>query len=337
MAYIRKTGDKWRAEVQRLGKRVSKRFHTKREAELWAAQQEARIVGVGDAPRYSHTVADGVERYLREVTPKKATARTESLRLAFFLREFPGIASKLLAEVRTADLVAWRDARLAKVSAGAFLREATPLRHMFKLAGIEWGWMPKDSPFAGLGMPDAPPPRQRRISASETRRILRELGFVTGVPPTGRTQEVAWAFLLALHTAMRSGEILGLTRQSVDLKNRVVTLHKHKTAHKAGVRQVPVTRQARRLLAVLDASAQAAGRDGYFTLDAASKDALFRRHLQLLGLADIHFHDARATALTRLARRLDVMVLARISGHADLKILLNTYYRATAAEIAAGL
>lgn len=337
MAYIRKIGVKWRAEVERAGKRTSRRFHTKREAELWAAQQEAAIVASRDAPSYTHTVQDAVNRYLREVTPKKATRRVEALRLCAFLRDFPALAQMRLADVRTPDLVAWRDARLAQVQASSFLREVTPIRHMFKLAGREWGWMSRSSPFDGLGMPDSPQPRTRRISPQEVRRILRDLGFVTGQAPVTMTQQLAWAFLLALHTAMRSAEVLGLSRGSVDLRHRVVTLGKHKTAHIAGARQVPVTRQAARVLRVLDDAAKAAGRDGYFTLTAASKDTLFRRHMKLLGLADVHFHDARATALTRLARRVDAMVLARISGHRDLKILLNTYYRATAAEIAAGL
>jgi hypothetical protein len=42
-------------------------------------------------------------------------------------------------------------------------------------------------------------------------------------------------------------------------------------------------------------------------------------------------------ALTSLARKVDVMTLARISGHKDLRILMNTYYRETAEQIAARL
>ncbi len=49
------------------------------------------------------------------------------------------------------------------------------------------------------------------------------------------------------------------------------------------------------------------------------------------------FHDARASALTWLARRVDVLVLARISGHRDISLLHRVYYRATAAELAKGL
>jgi integrase len=45
----------------------------------------------------------------------------------------------------------------------------------------------------------------------------------------------------------------------------------------------------------------------------------------------------RAEALTRLARKVDVLTLAKISGHKDLRILQNAYYREAAAEIAARL
>lgn len=337
MAYIRKTGDKWRAEVERMGKRASKRFRTKREAELWALQQESSIADAAGKPHFAHTVQQGVDRYLRDVTAKKASAKQERLRLEKFLREFPVLAMKPLAEVRTADLVEWREARLKQVSPGAVLREVTPLRHMFRLAGREWGWMPKDSPFDGLGMPGKPVSRHRRFSGSEIRRIMRALGYVTRRAPDSKSAEVAWAFLVSLHTAMRSSEVLGLKRSTVDLIRRVVTLKQHKTAEKVGVRHVPITRAAGRVLAVLDAAAMAAGRDEYFSVLAQSKDVLFRRAVAAVGIDDVHFHDARAEALTRLAKRVDVMVLARISGHTDLKILLTTYYRATAAEIAADL
>ena len=47
--------------------------------------------------------------------------------------------------------------------------------------------------------------------------------------------------------------------------------------------------------------------------------------------------DARASALTWLARRVDVLVLARISGHRDISLLHRVYYRATAAELAKDL
>lgn len=51
---------------------------------------------------------------------------------------------------------------------------------------------------------------------------------------------------------------------------------------------------------------------------------------------DLTFHDGRATALTMLARKYDILTLSRISQHKDLKMLAR-YYRESSAEIAARL
>ena len=60
---------------------------------------------------------------------------------------------------------------------------------------------------------------------------------------------------------------------------------------------------------------------------------LFRRARDRCGIVDLHFHDSRATALTRLSERLDVLELARMVGHRDLKSLM-VYYRKTASQLA---
>ena len=49
--------------------------------------------------------------------------------------------------------------------------------------------------------------------------------------------------------------------------------------------------------------------------------------------ADLHFHDSRREALSRLAKKVDVMTLAKISGHRDIKILLNTYYAPSVEDV----
>lgn len=134
---------------------------------------------------------------------------------------------------------------------------------------------------------------------------------------------------------MRAGEIMGLTVGAVDIRKRVVTLEDHKTAHAVGRRLVPLTPQGARVLGWLVPHAGADGR--LFALASASLDTLFRRVRDSVLLGDVHFHDARATALTMMSRRVDVLTLARISGHRDLSLLLRVYYRETAQEIAARL
>ena len=71
-----------------------------------------------------------------------------------------------------------------------------------------------------------------------------------------------------------------------------------------------------------------------WTVTSASLDALFRKARGRCGIEDLHFHDSRAEALTRLSEKVDVLTLAKISGHRDINLLSRVYYRITAAQIA---
>lgn len=336
MAYFRKLKTGWRAEVERKGVRKSKMFHTKAEAQLWAAAEETVIVKESRQEYPSKTLADAIDRYVRDVSAGKRGAHAEELRFNALLRDFPALCGKLLHEVTPSDIAEWRDARRKLVSDSSVVREAAAFRNLFNIAADEWGWC-GDSPWKKVKLPPKAHARTRRTTPSELRRIVRHMGFVTGRPPKSPQQEVAWAYLVAHHTAMRAGEVRGLKRSTVDLGKRVVTLHTHKTLEREGVRFVPFTRKAARVLAVLDGAAKDAGRDEYFTISDSSMDVLFRRVRDRLLIQELHFHDSRADALTRLSKRMDVMKLAKISGHRDLNQLLEAYYRETAADIAASI
>lgn len=58
-----------------------------------------------------------------------------------------------------------------------------------------------------------------------------------------------------------------------------------------------------------------------------------RRARDAAQIKNLHFHDSRAEAIWRLSNKLDVMELARMIGHRDLKSLMH-YYNADPDEIA---
>ena len=92
-------------------------------------------------------------------------------------------------------------------------------------------------------------------------------------------------------------------------------------------RQVPLSKRAIQLLFKLR---------GFSVPFPVGKDvltSLFRRSCIRAGVLDAHFHDARATALTRLSKKLTVLELARMVGHRDIRSL-QVYYRETAQELA---
>lgn len=331
MASFTRQGDGWRAHVYVKGQRDTKVFRTQREAKAWASAREIELREQNEKkPSQLHTVSQMLQRYGEEISPGKRGERAEQLRLAAFARDFHELASLTLAEFKTPQLAQWRDARLKKVSTAAVNRDINLLRNAFSIARQEWHWM-EHNPFEGFRLPPESAPRTRRVSWKEVRQIVRWLGYRTGHAPQTKSQEVAVAFLVALRSAMRAGEILSLGKKTLDLQKRVATVS-HKMEYLTGrPRQVPLTRQAVRLLK------QIADRERCFTLTSDSLDALFRKAKRALKIVDLHFHDSRAEALTRLSRKVDVMTLAKISGHKDLRLLQEVYYRESSEDIAARL
>ena len=331
MAHITKTAKGYRVQIERKGVRDSKTFTVKAAATAWAAMREAEILaGASGYPR--RTVADALTRYSEEVSPTKRGERFELLRLAAVARDFPALAARQFSEVTADDLGRWRDARLKTVTPGSVQRDINLLRNVWAVACKEWGWGPTPTPWASVRMPAAVPPRTRRLTWREIRRIMRRCDYRTGMPPVTTMQAVAWALLLSLRTAMRAGEVLSLSAATVDLRHRVATLQGHKTAHKVGTRLVPLTPRAAALLGMMLREHP----EG-LPVSSASLDALFRKARSQVLLPDVHFHDARATALTMLARRVDILTLTRISGHRNAELISRVYYRESAQEIAARL
>jgi integrase len=337
MASFEKVDGGWRAHIARAGVRKSKTFSSKTAATLWAAQQESEIASGGHSKWPNMTFADAMRKYELEVSPKKRGKDFEAKRFAALARDFPGLIHKVISEITAADLASWRDTRLAQVSNSTVLRETALYRNVFSVAAREWSWLPEPTPWAKIKPPQHDPARTRQTQPSELKMILRRLGLVTGKAPTRSSEEVAWAYLISHRTGMRAGEILSLSTETVDLSSRVIKLVEHKTLEREGQRFVPITRQARRLLSLLDESARRVGRKTYFSISSEVLDTLFRKARDQMLINNLRFHDARAAALTRLARKVDVMTLARISGHRDLNQLLKSYYRESPAEIAARL
>ena len=118
---------------------------------------------------------------------------------------------------------------------------------------------------------------------------------------------------------MRLAEILQAP-ENFDAKRRVVTI-KTKTEARA---EIPIGRIAARLISATK-----------FTVSANEGSVLFSKLCRELMIEGLTFHDTRGTALTHLSRKVDVLVLAKISRHKNLSLLSNVYYRATAEQIAA--
>jgi integrase len=315
MASIRKHGTGWRAFVARQGVRKSKTFPTKQEARDWAARQEHLILS-NEATAASITLGALFQRYADEVSPGKRGHRWEAVRLARFQRD--PICEVMLKDLRPSHFADWRDKRLKEVAPASVARELQLMSAALTCAKKEWQVIPSN-PLEDVRKPSKPAPRTRLPTAEEFER----LAHVAGDDLTTATARAYHAFRFACETAMRAGEIVGL--RPGDITGNVAHLPKTKT----GVaRDVPLSRAALALLAQLPPS------DPVFGLTSAQLDALWRKVRGLAGIEGLNFHDSRAFAATQLAKKVDVMTLGKITGHRNLSLLMNTYYRTNPSDIA---
>lgn len=298
--------------------RDSKTLPTLSLGNAWAAAREKELAesGVPD-----NTVKAALYRFMREESPKHKGKQWEILRL-IALGKLP-VAKIKLAALKGSHLADWRNERLAKVSKATVLREMTLLHSVFESCRRDWGWL-KENPLKDVKKPQAPPSRKRRIPQGEIDLILYGLNYKGGKPET-ISHRVALAFLFALETAMRAGEIGGLTW--ADVGDYSVTLQATKNGD---VRQVPLSVRAREIIELLR---EVKSGDLVFNLTTAQRDALFRKARDKVSVDNLHFHDSRAEAIWRLSKKLDVMELARVIGHRNLTSLL-LYYNASADELA---
>lgn len=310
---IRKRGKRWYAELWVNGFRKGASFNTKAEAAAWKARARTEISDKGFTKDI--TVAELLDKYARDVSTKKRSERWEIVRLNA-LKKMP-LASVRLPKLSAKHIAEWRDLRLKDVSTSTTSREWTLLSGVFSVAVNEWGFL-QSHPMKGVKRPKEAPPRDRRITEDEIDRIV----FVSGYEknkPRNLAQTAAAAFLFAIETAMRAGEILKLTADDVDFEKRVATLRNTKNGFP---RKVPLSTEAVRIL-----------REGFFEITSSQLDANFRKIKKNAGIENLHFHDSRHEAITRLAGKMDVLSLARMVGHRNLNQLM-TYYNESAEDLA---
>lgn len=320
MAAPKKEGSVWRHRIMVKGKRVSGTFATKAAALAWEALQRVEIVE-GSTTVRGKTLRDALERYEIEVSRKKRGHANEAKRLAWFRES--SIADIKMTDIKPADIAAWRDERLKVVKGSTINRDLNILSHVFTVARREWGWI-TTSPTKDVERPKSPPHRDRRISEHEIEVICLQLGWDRRLSktPSTKQQRIALAFLFAIETAMRAGEICSLRKG--DVEGRVARLHMTKNGRP---RDVPLTARALEIWNLVP--------DG-FGLTPAILDALFRKAKKNAGIEGLTFHDTRHEAITRLAQKLDVLDLARMVGHTNIN-QLKVYYNPTAEEIASRL
>ena len=334
MATIVKTpSGTWKAVIRRSGwPTTAKTFRTKRDAEDWARRTEDEMVRgmfLSRAPSERLTIASALRRYLEEVSvTKKATTQRSERFTAKHLDEYFGKYS--MAAV-SAELVAkYRDQRLAAGKSNNTVRiELAMLGHLFRTAIQEWGIGLTFNPVSNIRKPSPGAGRNRRLDHEEQGRLF-------AAADAHSNPMLGWIVRFAVETGMRSSEIVGMRRGNIDLQRRVVTLYDTKNG---APRLVPLSRTATDILTMAIENPMRPhdtdlvffgepGRDGQRKPYVFQK--LWARITNDMGLEDLHFHDLRHEAVSRLVEAgLSDQEVAAISGHKSMQMLKRyTHLRA---------
>ena len=309
----------WQAIVRRKGHpSQTKTFRAKKEAEAWARSIESEMDrGVWRDRRVSEstTLKECLSRYAQEVIPtKKGDGRRE----LGFLRQWQErpLAARFMAAIRGSDVAdAIREMEGEGKSANTIRLHLALLSHLFETARKEWDMEGLNNPVEVVRKPKLPKGRERRLVDGEESRLLAACQSVN--------PELAAIVRFAMETAMRQGELIGMTWGMVDLRRRVVRLPDTKNGL---ARDVPLSTAAEQVLAVLPRRLD--GKVWNYTQEGMR--ASWRRALAHAGITGLTFHDLRHEATSRLFEKgFNPMEVSAITGHKTLQMLKRyTHLRA---------
>ena len=325
----RKRGDAFRIELMFDGKRHSATRDTEKECEQWAAMKLLELkAGVKEVvdPNVKpiFTFKELFTVYYEKVGKISKSKDWIFTQYKTFDRKLGDVANLSIHDITPQDLTAWRNKRSTEVKENTVLKEISLYSAMFTYAQKEM-FLLESNVWMQITKPSKPESRYRRITQQEIDIMLGLLEYEIGQVPTMPQHYVAWGFLFAIETAMRKGEILSMKRS--EIYDGYVHLPKTKNGTK---RNVPLSKFAKELIALIPHEDEKIIPQ---TQDAFRKT--WERRKLLSKIEDFHFHDTRHEAISRMVkvRKLPVEVLAKITGHRKIEVLVNVYYNPDADEL----
>ena len=308
MASIRNRKNKWQARVIRKGHNtITKTFLTKQDAERWARGIEIEIdrgTFVNNDFAQKTLFKEILQKYLNDVAPNMRSGDTQAIRIRKLMKH--PIAEVNMAQLSPKLIADYRDERLKVIKPNTVIRELAVISSIINLARREWG-LNIINPVTMIKKPSSTQGRDRILNNEEFDRLFIELEKIS-----------PWYKPLvefAVETAMRRGELMSLLWVNVNFEKSVAFLPLTKNGDS---RYVPLSSKAVRILKSLPRDID--GR--VFPLNKQTVSILFLRAAKRSKLSDIHFHDLRHMALTKLSARFtNILELSTISGHKELKML----------------
>jgi integrase len=318
----------YRVKVRLKGQPTeSATFERLTDAKKWAQDTESAIrdgrhFKISAAKR--HTLAEQIDRYIKDVLPTKPKSEHKQKALLNWWKS--EIGSYSLADV-TPALIAERRDKLAagKTKRGTQRNPATVVRYMaalsvcFTHAVKEWGWI-DDTPMRKVTKPTESRGRVRFLSDDERVRLLKAC-------KESSNAYLYPAVVLALSTGMRSGEIMGLTWDVVDLNRGRAILHETKNGERRAVaitgHALDVVKEMSKVRRIdtnlLFPSKETTPQKPQKPIDLR---APWLAALKKANIQDFKFHDLRHSAASYLAMNgASLAEIAEVLGHKTLQMV----------------
>ena len=209
----------WQAVIRKKGfPPQSKTYKLKRDCEEWATDIEAKMnrgtfSDMSEAE--SLTLAKGLEKYLKDVTPHKKGKYQETNRINKLIANTK-ISGKTFATFKSFDCAKYRDEMAALgLSASTINKELSVISHLYEIALKDWG-INCVNPVKQIAKPKVQNSRDRRLSSLEEEYLLRAL---TDNSAGDRSNKVVIDIVLfAIETGMRKSEPFKLEWPDIDQK-----------------------------------------------------------------------------------------------------------------------
>jgi integrase len=332
MATIDKRRGKWRAQVRRDGKALSKTFVMKADAQTWVRDVE-RAIDKGDDPVAPKLLATDsfselVDRHIADLaTFRKPLRRSKE---AVLLRLQKQIGAEPVYKLTRERLIEFGRERMGEGAGPSTLSIdfgfiGTVLTHAAALHGLKVDTEAVRLARIALTRMGAIGPsdeRDRRPTSDELESLFEEFDM------NGRnTMPMTAIVQFAIATAMRLDEIVRIEWRHLDPRTRTILVAdrkdpRNKDGNDQRVPLLDVTGYD--AFALLDKQRQRSKRNGArcFPYNGRSIGANFRRACIDAGIVDLHFHDLRHEGTSRLFEAgLTIEQVPLVTGHRDWKML----------------
>lgn len=306
MASIRFRNSKYQVLVRMNGISTSKTFSKKVHAQKWAKSTEVAI----ESGQYQKALPITLGEALVIYRDKRISSDKRSH--AHVKNAIQGLGDIRADQLGSHRLVQYRNQRLKTHSAQTVKHEISMVLRSLRWLRDEEGY--DDIKIPSIKMPQIPKGRARRLKPLEFEKLLKALS---------NTDEVAMIVKLAIETGMRRSEIINMDWADINFTNNTLHIPTTKTN---SPRTIPLTVAAREILSNRPRNITGS----IFAVQRDSVSQAFRRACDRAGIEGLRFHDLRHEAISRFFEMgLNVMEVASISGHKDLRMLQRyTHLRA---------